>query len=215
MKTRILAFLFLSLSPTLFLWSQETQPPAEGTESKTQFGIGVSLNPNALIALGTGVEFFLPIGFTNIYVPIMPSPGFRIEPDAGIFSTSSETSGGGSTSKSSSSFLRVGVGLFLVSSPEPSFNAYAGPRLGLLSVSSSSSLSGGGPENKSSEMDFFIGFCVGGEYLFSQHFSVGGEAQVNYISFGNPDRTPAPTTPSTRTQSMITNNAVVFFRWYY
>lgn len=183
-------------------------------ESQTKVGIGVSLNPTALFGSGSSSTLFLPVGLTNIYIPIMASANFRIEPEAGIYSLSSETSSGSFSSKSSSSILRLAIGLFYVRPSESSFNSYFGPRVGILSTSSTLS-STGFPESKTSETDFFIGFCVGGEYLFSSHFSAGGEAQLNYISFGNPDRTPAPTTPSTRSQSVLTNNALMFFRWYF
>ena len=205
MKTNLTSFLLAALLCI---------SAASGQESQTKVGLGVSLNPTALVFGGTTASLFLPIGFTNFYVPVMVSAGFRIEPEAGIYSYSSESSSGSSSSKSTESILRVGVGLFSVRSTESSFSSYLGPRVGILSTSSTSSFTGN-PESKTSETDFFIGLCLGGEYLFSPHFSAGGEVQLNYISFGNPDRTPAPTTSSTRTQSLITNNALMFFRWYY
>jgi hypothetical protein len=110
--------------------------------------------------------------------------------------------------------LRLGVGLFAVRPVDSSFNSYFGPRVGILSTSSTSS-STGSSESKTTETDFFVGFCLGGEYLLSPHFSMGGEAQLNYISFGNPDRTSGSATSSTRSQSLFTNNAVMFFRWYF
>ncbi|RCK72652.1 MAG: hypothetical protein IGBAC_0463 [Ignavibacteriae bacterium] len=175
---------------------------ASGQESQTKIGVGVSLNPTALLSTSTSSTLFLPVGLTNIYIPIMVSANFRIEPEAGIYSLSSETSSGSSTRKSSLSILRLAIGLFYVLPAESSFNSYFGPRVGILSTSSTSSFTGS-TEAKTSETDFFIGFCVGGEYLFSPHFSAGGEAQLNYISFGNPDR------------SVFTNNALMFFRWYF
>jgi hypothetical protein len=187
---------------------------ALGQESQTKVGIGVSLNPTALFSSGSSSTLFLPVGLTNIYIPIMASANFRIEPEAGIYSESSENTSGSFSSKSSSTILRLGVGLFYVRSSETSFSSYVGPRLGILSTSSTSS-STGSSESKTSETNFFIGLCVGGEHSFSSHFSIGGEAQLNYISFGNPDRTPASTTPSTRSQSVFTNNALMFFRFYF
>jgi hypothetical protein len=183
-------------------------------ESETKIGLGVSLNPTALFNSSSSSTMFLPIGFTNIYVPITINQSFRIEPEVGIFSQSSETSSGLSSSKYSSTLLRIGVGLFKIQPFEETFHSYVGPRIGILSTSSSSS-STGSTESSSSEMDYFVGLSVGGEYLFSTHFGIGGEVQLNYVSFGQPDRTPAASSSSDRKQSIITNNALMFFRWYY
>ena len=186
---------------------------AVGQESQSKVGIGVSLNPAAMFTSGSSTTLYLPVGLTNIYIPIMASANLRIEPEAGIYSMSSETSGP-SSYKSSSTSLRLGIGLFYVQPVESSFDFYVGPRLGILS-SSSTSGSTGVPDLKITETDFFIGACVGGEYSFSRHFSIGGEAQLNYISFGNPDWSGTPTTVSTRSQSAFTNNALMFFRFYF
>lgn len=186
---------------------------ALGQESQTKVGIGVSLNPAALFRSGSSSTTFLPVGLANIYIPIMTSANFRIEPEVGIFSLSSETSAP-YLSKTSSTSLRLGIGLFYVRPSQGSFDFYVGPRLGML-VSSSTSSYPGNPESKTSETDLFVGACVGGEYSFSPHFSIGGETQLNYIDYGNPDQTPAPPGVSTRSQSAFTSNALMFFRWYF
>jgi hypothetical protein len=205
MKTKLVLYILTAVCCLSLAVSQE---------SHTIIGVGVSLNPTALFSTSTSSTLFLPVGFTNIYIPIMVSANFRIEPEAGIYSLSSENTSGSFTSKSTSTMLRLGVGLLYVFSSESSFSSYVGPRLGILSNSSTSS-STGSSELKTSETDFFIGLCVGGEHSFSAHFSIGGEVQMNYISFGEPDRTPAQPTTSTRTQSAFTNNALMFFRWYF
>lgn len=183
-------------------------------ETKKKIGLGVSLNPTALLSSSSTSTLYLPVGLTNIYVPINVAESFRLEPEAGIFTSSSESSSGSFSSKSSSSFIRLAVGLFYLSSPDNSFNSYVGPRIGVLMTSSTSQQTGN-PEYKTSETDFFIGLAIGGEYLISPHFGLGGEAQLNYISFGQPDVSPAPSSPSTQSRSMFTNNALMFFRWYF
>lgn len=185
---------------------------ASGQETKGKIGIGVSLNPIAILGSGSTSIFLLPVGLSNIYIPIMAGPSFRIEPEAGIFTISTETTLGSSSEKSSTTLLRLGIGLFYVHSSESSFNSYFGPRIGILSTSETSSTTGNS-ETKTSETDFFIGFCIGSEYLFSPHFSIGAEAQLNYISFGNPEYTPSQS--SERTMNCFTNNALIFFRWYF
>jgi len=186
---------------------------AIGQESQVKVGIGVSVNPTALFSSSSSLTMFLPVGLTNIYVPIMTSANFRLEPEAGILSFSSETSGP-SPYKTSSTSLRLGIGLFYVKHLDSSFAFYVGPRLGILASSTTVRYSVD-PETKTSETDFFIGACIGGEYSFSRHFSLGGEVQLNYISYGSPDHTPASISESTRSQSAFTNNALMFCRWYF
>ncbi len=183
-------------------------------ESDSKIGVGVSLNPTALFSSSSSSTMFLPIGLTNIYIPITMGQRFRIEPEVGIYSQSSEIKSGPSTSKSSSTIFRLGFGLLKIHPYEDAVNTYFGSRVGILSLSSTSS-STGSPDASTTETDFYIGFVVGGEHMLSSHFGIGGEVQLNYVSFGQPERTPASTTTSERSQSMITNNALMFFRWYY
>ena len=186
-------------------------------EEKGRLGLGVSLNPTALFSGSTTSTVFLPVGLTDIYLTLDNGKGFRLEPEFGIYSTSSESSTGApyaSSSSSSASLIRIGTGVFGMFLRDSSFNAYAGPRVGVL-LTSQTSQSGTSPETTTSESDIYVGFSLGGEYYLSPHFSLGGEVQLNYIKFGEPKRDPASTTLSTSTRSMYTNNAVMFFRWYY
>ena len=183
-------------------------------ESETTIGLGVSLNPTALFSSSSFTTLFLPVGLTNIYVPITIGEKFRIEPEAGIYSQSSENSTDAILSNTSSTLFRLGVGLFKIYTYDETFLAYVGPRIGILS-SSSTWESTGSTTTTTKELDLFIGLATGGEHSLSPHFSIGGEVQLNYVSFGNPVRTPASSTWSETKQSMFTNNALMFFRWHF
>jgi hypothetical protein len=184
-------------------------------ETKPKIGIGVSLNPTALLSTSSSSIMFLPVGFTNIHVPFDVGKNFRVEPEAGIFTYSYETTAGGSTSSSSTSIIRIGSGFFYQMPVDETFNTYVGPRVGLLFSTETSKSSSSSTEYKTSETDFSVGLALGGEYLISPHFSLGGEVQLNYVSFGEPSVTPSSSTNATVTRSLFTNNALVFFRWYY
>jgi len=60
-----------------------------------------------------------------------------------------------------------------------------------------------------SKMDFFIGPAVGGEYFFSEHFSLGGEIQGNFVFLGQYDD------DSETKESMFKMKPLVFVRWYF
>ena len=72
------------------------------------------------------------------------------------------------------------------------------------------------------ETDVHLGASFGGEYFPFTQFSVGGELQLNYTSYGNPDITqtssqqpPATSTTSERKQHLWNTDALFFVRWYF
>ena len=187
-----------------------------GQEAKTRTGIGISLEPLKLFAIGSSfvTNAQTPV---NIYVPISVSSSLTIEPEFGIFSFSSESGSDGSTSNRSASIIRLGAGFLASVTNSPSVRVYAGPRVGVYLVSSkyTNSSQFGLSSSETSETDLTIGGSVGGEYFASDQMSVGGEALVTYYKFGEPTRTPSSGTTSSFSQSMITSNVLFFLRWYF
>ena len=57
--------------------------------------------------------------------------------------------------------------------------------------------------------------ATGGEYLFSSHFSLGGEVGLNYITGDEPEETPPPPNPVEQDESILTTNALILLRWYF
>ncbi len=210
------ACVFFSLISVVLL----SEAPAQ--QLTTRVGFGVSLNPVALVNLSSASALFLPVGLTDIYIPIQIGNNFRLEPDAGYLSMSTETKYPQTTyspaysSNSSNSMTRIGLGAFYVMPVDTSFRSYVGPRFGLLFTSSESSSTYPGSTNTSSdETDFYLGLAAGGEYMLSTHFSVGCEVQFNYVNLGEPSVSPAQPTSSTQSGHMVTNNALMFLRWYF
>jgi hypothetical protein len=91
-----------------------------------------------------------------------------------------------------------------------SLNYYYGIDLGVIltSVSNESSYLGSTETSDLSKTDFYIGPAIGGEYMFSNNFSLGGEIQVNYISIGNFDDNSDDST------SAISTRGKIILRWY-
>lgn len=184
---------------------------AQGTRARV--GIGVSLNPAAIIAPEEGV--FLPIGLGNIYVPINVGRSLRIEPEVGLFRNKFESNGTGFTESETVSILRAGVGVFYVFRVDGAFRGYIGPRVGMIRTSEESKFTGS-PASSTKRTDRFYGFAVAGEHFFSSHFSLGAEAQLNYITFGDEETDPPPPFPPSgeSSQNAITNNGLIFVRFY-
>jgi hypothetical protein len=181
-------------------------------ESGSKVGIGLSIDPFRVI-----FGYTLPITPVLIYVPVKMA-SMTIEPYAGMFTRSSESSFGTDKSSSSASLIQIGGGLLFSVSSDATSRIYFGPRVSVLFVSSKSSSSGTGfsSSSESSETDFIFGAALGGEYSISSMFSVGGEVQFNYFSFGKPDvkTTPPSSTTSDQSRSMAATNGALFLRFY-
>jgi opacity protein-like surface antigen len=176
-------------------------------------GLGVSLNPSAIIVDGSEGTLMLPVGFGNIHIPIIAGPHLKIEPEFGIWRTSSSYSGTGTSSSSTSTLLRVGAGVFRFVRVGGGTALYVGPRVAMVRTSSSSTYSGGTPSS-SHQTNWSFGLAIGGEHFFSPHFSLGGEVQLNYIKLGTEEHEPSTPSTSSYSSHMISNNGLVFIRLY-
>jgi hypothetical protein len=139
----------------------------------------------------------------SIYLPVV-TPSFRLEPEIGLLRGSSSDDNFESTSTAFS----VGSGLFLNRPVEASTMLYGGVRLGAVFLSESFE-SEFGDDDDESRTDFFVGPAAGGEHFFSEHFSLGGEAQVLYTSFGEEDE------EDDVSSSVLRTRAIFFVRWYF
>ncbi len=186
---------------------------ADAQEPGVTFGIGTSLNPTAIAS----DQVLLPVGLGNLYFPLIIGSSFKLEPEFGLLRLSEKTTDGTSSSESSATLTRLGIGAFWVTPIRESFRAYVGPRIGIVR-NSESSRSGTEPETKVTQTYLVLELATGGEYLLSSHFSLGGEVRLGYINVGEPKVTPAPPPPPTpvdRSASILTTNALILLRWYF
>ena len=200
---------------------------ADAQEKDVTFGIGVGLNPVAIVADDI-TDLFLPVGLGNIYFPLVIG-NFKLEPEFGIARFSSSFSGAGFSRKETATALRAGIGFSYVGTTaenrarrdrqEDWFRFYVGPRVGIVRLSSSSEFSGPGfplDERSESQTNLVLELATGGEYLFSSHFSLGGEVRVSYISIGDVKETPGPPAGGGElSESILTTSALVLLRWYF
>ena len=199
-------------------------------------GVGMSVEP---ALFGQSITYYsegVYIGATPlysaspyyIYIPVTLTKNFRIEPRFGIYSYSSETSNSLTPSqpqKDDVTMTNIGLSAEYLIQPGEKFQLYVGPRAGLnfLSGTSSSYQYNGGPSpvqvtSTESETDFMISGIFGGEYFPVKDLSIGGEIDINYVTFGNPDYTQSPpptgtTSTTTLTRSLVSTGALLFIRW--
>ncbi len=197
MKRIIFVQLFLAIF--LLVWNP-LYGQVDSTKSATRIGIGVSIGND--LALGNGEFVFLPLGLGNFYIPILVSPKLRLEPEFGLFRSSSSNDNFETTLTN----FRFGLGIFPLIQKDKA-NLYYGLRVGIILTSSSFKFDD--IDDSESKTDFYIGPAVGGEYFFNDHISLGGEVQLNYISIGQEDD------DSDVSESVIVTRTLVFIRWYF
>ena len=184
--------------------AQEPTPAAD-TGYKKSVGFGVTINP-VLLLIDESVGFF-PLGISNFLIPIRISPRVIIEPEFGMFRTTSEEGGG----ESKFSNTRLGVGLLLGFPERGGLHPYIGPRFGWSRTSSESSFGGGTFTTKMSGWNF--GGVLGAHHFFSPHFSLGGEIQLMRSSSSIEDDSGG--VPSDQSQSAVTTGGTAILRWFF
>ena len=193
MKTACVIFL-LAFYPLLQL--RTTIIHAQELNFSSRSGIGISIEPTRVFEFG-GIEYSYLITPVNIYVPIAVGPRFRLEPDFGVFSFTSQTAPYSPTTISN---VRLGVGGLYLIPLGMSARAYLGPRIGFYILT----------QDNVSWTNISGGLSFGSEFYLSQEFSLGGEAQLNYTSFGQPSGSAVDVS-----RHAFYTNALFFTRWYF
>jgi hypothetical protein len=185
---------------------------AKAQDDPVRVGFGVGFGQGFNFIGGSDLSALtLPIDFADFSV-IIRGKNFRFEPTLGYFSfsSSSTSSSSGYTSESSFSNVRLGA-IVAYATSKGSMNFYYGIDIGvILSSQSSSSSAPGSMSTDESKTDFFVGPAIGGEYMFSDNFSLGGEIQINYISIGEFDGD----SQTDRSESAISSRGKIVLRWY-
>jgi len=178
----------------------------EATKAETKIGIGI-----AIIDMEKLFEFNMSQGlaaYATITVPIITSPGFRIEPEIGYGSYSQDYTSNGTNYEGNVSSWRIGVGIF----PQRmygDFTLYYGGRIGYISQKQTSEV--GSNKEEETTSGFFIAPAIGGEHNFSDHFSIGAEAQVVYGSLKNEEDDRDFDVDI----SLFDTRGLIFFRFYF
>jgi hypothetical protein len=194
--------------------------PAQAQTSSPRFGTGVSLDmtPTSGFSLDGGFNFDARTG--NLHFPVRISRSIRLEPTLGYARETREQSDPSSSSEGKFSVLRVGLGIMFLLPRGESFLAYAGARVGLRRRTQEiTNRFTGFPSTTSriQQTDKFLSAVFGGEYFLAPYFSLGGEAQVTYMAYGEPDVDTDPPQPGPQLQfdgSSLATAGLIVIRWY-
>ncbi|MDZ7262523.1 MAG: hypothetical protein ONB05_10515 [candidate division KSB1 bacterium] len=188
----------------IFFLSSNMLPAQEKTP---RIGVGVSLGKEAIPIEDYEVSaVFTLFDFPSFYIPILISPRFKLEPEIGLYRYSRSTK----DSESSNMVFSLGCSIFPMTQ-KGKVSIYYGARLEIVRFSFSYKYSQDGhhESREDSNTDFYIGPAIGGEYFFTEHLSVGGETQVNFIFIGQGDDT------EDTSESVIRTKTLIFLRWYF
>lgn len=173
---------------------------------QSKFGISIPFDGGFSVIEDDILGF--PISFVAPRITIQ-SDARKIEFGIGFFRANSKNDFPDFAFESTFTSLNLHVGVSKVTKIDDSA-IYIGGQIGVIRISSSSSssFSFGSESNEESINHWFLGPILGGEHFFSEHVSLGGEAQFNYIKIGQDE-------DSNSSGSLISTNVVLLFRFYF
>lgn len=209
------------LATSLTATAQDSAGSAHTSSKDFHIGIGAGLSLLSPVIIGGSTLFAGPFGGGSLVIPLDIAGVIRIEPEVSFFhySESDDTSSDTSTS------VKVGAGIFYMFGIGKDAQGTIGARLGPQFVSTAEEREQPDPnggtlqvETTRSSINFAAGPAFGGEYFFSEYFSLGAEAQINFIYLGEEsiDIDPGPD-PGGNDQTGFAahTNAVIFARVFF
>jgi hypothetical protein len=145
--------------------------------------VGLALCSTSVLAADFGVGISARSDDGWVYVPIDVSKTFRVEPSVRYVSSDLSFSQDGAKGEQDSESWEIGIGAFGLKHISEAAHIYYGVRFAYVDIKATSTdTSFGLPVRSETNQDGYrIGPTVGFEYLFGQHFSVGGEAAYTFL----------------------------------
>lgn len=181
--------------------------PAQA-QSPWKFGVGINLNQ---LFAGLDEESTFAIPINNLHFPIAFGQRLLLEPEFGMTNGKQTVKVLDVEQEFKATIWRLGIGIFYRFPATDDLRVYVGPRFKWIRTTASED--DGTDVTRFAETDVSIGAALGGEYFFSSHFSLGGEAQFNYIDLGEPDVEIGDVVDLRR--RIFTTDTLVMIRWYF
>lgn len=156
--------------------------------------VGLALCSTSVLAADFGMGISARSNDGILYVPIDISKSFRIEPNVRYASTEvsfSQDTGQDTRDTQETETLEIGVGVFGMKQITDAAHIYFGGRVSYVDAQSTSTDAGSFGLDLRTESDqdgYIIAPTVGFEYLFAQHFSVGGEFSYQFLDIEGESR---------------------------
>lgn len=176
-------------------------------QQRPRLGIGVGLSAFDFNVTTLATNF--PAGVPDsIYVPINLTPTFRIEPQLGVATLNQSL---GNDPSIETSVISVGLGAFWMQPASSQLDIYFGARVVRTSYTQKLKFSPPRPTETTDGADLRIIPAIGGEFALHPRFSLGAEAQLAFVSFGDRNVSTGGTIPG---GSGVQTGALLFARLY-
>lgn len=145
--------------------------------------VGLALCSTGVLAADFGLGISARSDDGIVYVPIDISKSFRIEPSIRYASTESPYVAEFGRGRQDTENLEIGMGVFGLKQVMDAAHIYFGARLAYVDykISNVDATTNSTTFTDNNRDGYRIGPTVGFEYLFGQHFSVGGEASYSFL----------------------------------
>jgi hypothetical protein len=202
--------------------SAQTTGTAHTESDDFHIGIGAGLSLLSPVIIGSSVFFAGPFGGGSVVIPLDIAGVIRLEPEISFFHINTTDDDGDDFS---SNQIRPALGIFYMFGIAGVAQGTVGARLGPQFISSKTVNTITDPMGGTSEVEvtrkqinFAAGPAIGGEYFPSEYFSIGAEAQINFIYLGEEDisQDPGPDPGSSgETGFAAHSNALIFARVFF
>jgi hypothetical protein len=195
-----------------------TNAPAQTAPAGPRVGLGVAFSDVSELVTVLSDDAIAATLVPGVLVPIEVSRHFRIEPEIGGFRNSSTLSqspgipGGLPSSTRAYMFLRAGTGAFWLTNKDR-VTVYYGGRAAYLRYTQSAS--GSSSYTYPTIPGKMFAPAVGAEFRLSDHFRLGGEAQLRLTSWETSSASPVPAFSSTITSNSVSTHGSLNVRFYF
>jgi len=182
------------------------------TQAQPEKGWGIGV---AVVDIQQLFEFSASEGMafnSSIHFPFVLSPTFRLEPEIGYFRAKDVQELNNDKIEDTATQWRVGIGIFPQSVLKSS-TLYYGARVGYvnLNLKEEETFQGITSIDEATASGFFVAPAMGGEYYFSNSFSLGAEVQLFYAKLS----TDVKNSQVDITTNLINTRGLVFVRFYF
>jgi hypothetical protein len=195
--------------------------PQDSSKSSVKWGVGIS----SPVFFTSSYQFIIPPAQnTSISVPVFIKATFKLEPFISFSDYQYENEYKPATTTTTDRnetkyrFMTVGLGIFY-SWPIKKTNVHFGGKLGYIKSQYEYIFEGSGfsSSNEDKGSGYLLSPAVGGEYFFSDHFSLGGELNFEWTSVDSDgeDRDNSNVRESSSTVKRFSTGGIVNIRVYF
>ena len=187
---------------------------AQTVSAEPRLGIGISISDIGELIPVLNEDAIAATVVPGVMIPIRITSRLRVEPDIGGYSNSSTSTVQGISNERRYSFFRAGAGVFWMTRRDR-VTLYFGGRAAYLRYTQSSVTSGRQSVTYPTIPGKLFAPTIGADYRLADHFTIGGEVQVRFVSWDTVSTASTFGIPSTISGSSVSTNAAFTLRFFF